>query len=105
VIDAVTRLMNTPSAHGQVYNIGSTEEISINALAEKVIEMTGSSSKIEHISYTEAYGRPFDDMMRRVPDLGRVQQAVGYEPRHNLEATPGMIIEYQKEQLANASQS
>jgi UDP-glucose 4-epimerase len=105
IIGAITKLMNTPTAHGQVYNIGSTEEISINGLAEKVIEMTGSKSTIEHISYTEAYGRPFDDMMRRVPDLGRVQQAVGYEPRHNLEATLGMIIEYQKEQLANASQS
>jgi UDP-glucose 4-epimerase len=105
VIDAVTRLMNTPSAHGQVYNIGSTEEISINALAEKIIEMTGSKSTIEHISYTQAYGRPFDDMMRRVPDLTRVQQAVGYEPKHDLESTLAMIIKFEKQRSAGAGEA
>jgi UDP-glucose 4-epimerase len=99
VLDAVTKLMVTPSVHGQVYNIGSTEEITINELAAKVIAMTGSKSKIEHLSYEQAYGRSFDDMMRRIPDLTRVQKAIGYQPKYTLEKTLTAIIEHEKKQM------
>lgn len=84
VVDCVIALMNARDVAGRVYNIGGTEEISIEALADKVIEMTGSRSQKKCISYEEAYGRPFDDMMRRVPCLDRVRAAVGYEPKTNL---------------------
>jgi UDP-glucose 4-epimerase len=81
-----------PEAAGRVYNIGSTEEISIEGLADKVIEMTGSRSEKKHISYEEAYGRPFDDMMRRVPCLDRVREMTGYEPATSLALTLEHII-------------
>ncbi|MCP4249812.1 MAG: NAD-dependent epimerase/dehydratase family protein [bacterium] len=84
VVDCVIDLMNTADVFGRVYNIGSTEEISIQALAEKIIEMTGSKSTTRKISYEEAYGRSFDDMMRRMPCLDRIREAVGYEPRTGL---------------------
>ncbi|MHC5112303.1 MAG: NAD-dependent epimerase/dehydratase family protein, partial [Planctomycetota bacterium] len=66
VVDCVVKLMDNPAAAGRVFNIGATEEISIEGLADLIIEMTGSSSGKQHLSYEEAYGRPFDDMMRRV---------------------------------------
>ncbi len=92
VVDCVLALAACPEAPGRVFNIGTTEEITISALAHRIIELTGSKSKPEFISYEEAYGRPFDDMMRRVPCLDRVKQAVGYEPKTNLTQTLGHII-------------
>jgi len=85
VVDCVITLMNTPEAAGQVYNIGGTEEITIEGLADKIIEMTGSRSEKKFMSYEEAYGRSFDDMMRRIPCLDRVKAAVGYEPKTSLD--------------------
>jgi len=81
VVDAVVRLTNCEQTRGNVYNIGSTEEISIEALADKIIEMTGSKSKKEFVSYEVAYGRPIEDMMRRVPSLKRIKETVGWQPR------------------------
>ncbi len=87
VIGALTALMLTPQSNGQLFNIGSDEETSIEGLADRVIELTGSKSQKKFISYEEAYGLPFDDMRRRVPCLDKVHQAVGYEPKHDLHAT------------------
>jgi len=92
VVEALVSLMDCPDATGRVYNIGSTEEITITALADKIIEMTGSTSRKQFISYEQAYGKPFDDMMRRVPCLERTRQAVGYEPRTSLDQTLNHII-------------
>jgi UDP-glucose 4-epimerase len=92
VVDCLIDLMNTPEAAGRVYNIGSTEEISIEVLADRVIEMTESNSVKEYVSYEMAYGRPFDDMMRRIPCLDRVKAAVGYEPRTGLTRTLEYVI-------------
>lgn len=93
VINGVIALMNQPGAVGRVYNIGSTEEITIEALADKVIEMTGSKSEKKFISYEEAYGKPFDDMMRRIPCLDRIKETVGYVPKTTLEETLRYIID------------
>jgi UDP-glucose 4-epimerase len=93
VIDGVMALMNHPDAPGRVYNIGSTEEITIEALADKIIKMTASKSEKKFISYEEAYGKPFDDMMRRVPCLDRIKETVGYEPKTSLEQTLKSVIE------------
>jgi len=64
--------------------------------------MTGSKSTVEHITYEQAYGRSFDDMMRRMPDLGRVQAAIGYQPRHTLDQTLQQIIDHERAALAQA---
>lgn len=93
VIDAVVGLMNCDEAPGRVYNVGSTEEINIESLADKVIELTSSRSEKQYLSYEQAYGRPFDDMMRRVPCLDRIKELIGFEPRTSLEETLKLIIE------------
>lgn len=79
VANALVQLSERDSAEGEIYNIGSDEEVSINELAEIVKEVTMSDSPIQHISYEEAYGSNFEDMARRVPDLTRIRQAIGYE--------------------------
>jgi len=92
VVEGIIALMNCPAAPGRVYNIGSTEEVTIEALADKIIEMTGSKSKKKFLSYREAYGKPFDDMMRRVPCLERIKETVGWEPQTGLTETLQVII-------------
>lgn len=85
VVEALQRLMETPSARGQVFNVGGTEEVSIRELAQRVIALSDSRSSIEHIPYERAYGQPFDDLPRRVPSLDRVRAAIGFSPRFTLE--------------------
>ncbi len=100
VVGAIIDLMNCQTAYGRVFNIGATEEITIADLAARIIKMTGSSSKTEYLSYEEAYGRPFDDMLRRVPCLDRIHAAVGYEPKISLDEVLVRIIEEQRAKLA-----
>ncbi len=92
VVDCTIKLMDTPAAAGRVYNIGTTEETTIEGLADKIIKMTGSRSRKEHVSYEQAYGRPFDDMMRRVPCLDRIRETVGFEPKVSLAETLESVI-------------
>jgi UDP-glucose 4-epimerase len=93
VIDAVIGLMNCKEAAGKVYNIGSSEEIAIESLADRIIEMTNSKSKKEFVSYEKAYGRPIEDMMRRVPNLQRIKKMTGWEPKTTLDEALLVIIE------------
>ncbi len=85
VVEGLAKLIDTPGAYGKVVNIGNPEEISIIALAEKTIEMTGSSSKIEYIPYEEVYGEGFEDMQRRVPSIDRAADLIGFNPTRTLE--------------------
>ena len=85
VVDALIRLMNTPKAVGEVFNLGGHEEISINDLARRVISLANSKSEIKHIPYEQAYGQAFDDLPRRVPDLTKIKNAIGFAPKHNLD--------------------
>ncbi len=96
VVDAVIGLMNCEQAAGNVYNIGSSEEISIEGLADKITEMTDSKSKKEFVPYEEAYGMPMEDMMRRVPSLERIKKTIGWEPKTSLTETLHAIIESEK---------
>ena len=96
VIDAVIGLMDCEQAAGNVYNIGSTEEIAIEGLADKIIEMTGSKSTKEFVAYEEAYGMPMEDMMRRVPSLERIKTIIGWEPKTSLTETLQAIIDSEK---------
>ncbi len=93
VIDAVINLMNCPTAPGRVYNIGTEEEITIETLADKIIEMTDSKSEKKFISYQQAYGKPFDDLMRRAPSLERIRETIDYEPKTPLEEILRLVIE------------
>ena len=96
VVDAAVALMNCPDAPGRVYNVGSTEEISMEDLAKKIVQMTGSKSELQYISYEEAYGKPFDDMMRRTPCLNRLETTIGFRPRTSLEVILSKVIEDKK---------
>lgn len=100
VVEAIIALMNSKDAPGRVYNLGSTEEITIDALADRIIRMTGSSSVKKYLSYEEAYGRPFDDMMRRIPCLERIRSVIGYEPRTSLDEILRQVIAEKKTLLA-----
>jgi UDP-glucose 4-epimerase len=81
----IRSLLDSPESRGQLYNVGNDEEVTINELADRIIAMTGSSSKVRHIPYREAYGSGFEDMLRRVPSLKKIQNAVGYVPKLHLE--------------------
>ncbi len=90
---AVARLLDEPRSRGEVYNVGNDEEVTMRTLAERVRARVGSRSEIRHIPYREAYGVGFEDMVRRVPDLSKARAAIGYEPRHDLHAILGDVIE------------
>lgn len=102
VVTALIALAQHPQANGEVYNVGSTEEISILELAERIRKMADSESKITFIPYETAYGPGFEDMMRRVPDLIKIQQTIDYRPRMNLDAILADTIRHHLEQPAFA---
>jgi UDP-glucose 4-epimerase len=84
VVDAVLAIAFADNAIGKVINIGNDFEISINGLAKKIIEETGSKSQIVHVPYAEAYGDGFEDMERRVPNIELITQLVGWKPKRDL---------------------
>ena len=94
-VEALVKLSKNPKSIGEVFNIGSQEEISIKALAERVVKMAESSSKIDLIPYNEAYEEGFEDMQRRVPDVSKIKSLVGFEPRFNLGHIIKEVIAYQ----------
>jgi len=94
VVDCMMRLVNEPKAVGQVFNIGNKQEVTILQLAELVKSLTGSASRIEFVPYDKAYEEGFEDMPRRVPDLTKVTQLVGYEPKVQLNEIITRVIEY-----------
>lgn len=96
VVRALVALIGNNEAYGGVFNVGSDEEISINDLARRVIELTGSSSRIEHVSYEQAYGQPFDDLARRVPSLKRIRAVIGFAPKFNLDQIIQSVIADQR---------
>lgn len=98
VTDALIKVMAHTKSKGEVYNLGSDEEVSIKSLAKKVIELTGSRSKILHIPYTKAYKSGFEDMARRRPALLKVKKLIGYDPKYSLEGSIRKIIEYERQQ-------
>jgi UDP-glucose 4-epimerase len=97
VVDALVKLMETPAARGNVYNLGSDEETTIEALAKRVIALTNSASRIEHLSYEQAYGQKFDDLPRRVPKLERIRSAIGFAPRMKLDQIIESVIADRKQ--------
>jgi UDP-glucose 4-epimerase len=94
VVGALVALMDKQEAVGEVFNIGSSEEVSINQLAERVRELTGSKSEIVRVPYDEAYEEGFEDMPRRVPDTSKVSALTGFRPTVTLEQILNTVIEY-----------
>ncbi len=92
IVDALVQLMQTPASRGQVFNLGSSEETTIENLASQVIAITGSKSTITHVTYEEAYGQQFDDLPRRVPNLERIEKAIGFSPKWSLEQIIRSVI-------------
>ncbi len=84
-VRAILLVMDSDEAVGQVFNVGNNSQISIMELAKKVIEITGSKSSIEKIAYENAYPEGFEDMQRRVPDISKIKQVLGWEPKINLD--------------------
>lgn len=82
---AIVALAEAPQAVGRVFNVGSTEEISILGLAQRVIELTESQSRVVLVPYDQAYPDGYEDMARRVPDTRRIREAVGWQPRRSLD--------------------
>ncbi|MCK4427388.1 MAG: GDP-mannose 4,6-dehydratase [candidate division Zixibacteria bacterium] len=94
VVSALLQLMEHPQATGEVFNVGNSEEISINDLASLVKKMVGSESQIVHIPYDEAFEKGFEDMQRRVPDITKVKKLIGFNPTVSLEESIKKIVEY-----------
>jgi UDP-glucose 4-epimerase len=102
VAGAVYKLSQQQAAVGQIYNIGSAEEISIYQLAERILSLTGSPAPIQLVPYEVAYARGFEDMQRRVPSLEKIKRLIGYQPRFTLEDTLKRIIAFEKERFEGA---
>lgn len=94
VVEALVNLMDHPAAVGQVFNIGSSEEVTIMQLAERVKELTQSESDIVRVPYDEAYEEGFEDMPRRVPDISKVSALVNFQPRMSLDGILHSVINY-----------
>ena len=94
VVDALLKLVAEPRAIGQVINIGTTEEITMAALAGRIRELSSSKSVIKFVPYDEAYESGFEDMPRRVPDLERINALIGYDPKQTLDDILIQVIDY-----------
>jgi UDP-glucose 4-epimerase len=94
VVNALLKLVAEPRAIGQVINLGNTDEVTIRALAERVRALARSSSPIKCVPYDEAYESGFEDMPRRVPDLTKARNMIGYEPKHGLDEILVQVIEH-----------
>lgn len=103
VVAAVATLIETPAAFGQVINIGTREQVSINDLAAHVIRMTGSSSTVQHVPFQKVYAEGFEDIAVRVPDIAKLERLIGYVPRNDLRAILRDTIASKRETVASLS--
>jgi UDP-glucose 4-epimerase len=93
-VRAVVELAASPKAVGEIYNVGSQEEITIQALAERIITRTGSASPVILVPYDEFYEKGFEDMQRRVPSIDKIRAAIEWEPTFTLDQTLDAVIAY-----------
>ena len=99
IIQAVLALMQSPDSVGRVYNIGSDQPVSILELAQQVVAATNPNVPIQFKSYSEAYDEDFEDVRRRVPDLSRLRETIGFEPKYDLAGIIKEVVE--SKQAAN----
>jgi UDP-glucose 4-epimerase len=93
-IRALTGLMEAPGQSGEIFNVGSTERVTINELAQRVLERTGSKSKIVEVPYNEVYGQGIEDMLHRQPSIEKISSAVGWEPTVSLDGILEDVIRH-----------
>jgi UDP-glucose 4-epimerase len=98
-VGALAQLIEHPQAVGQIFNVGSAEEITIGDLAALVKTMSGSASPIQYIPYNEAYEEGFEDMHRRVPDISRIRNLLKFQPTHDINQIVQSVINYFDAQL------
>jgi UDP-glucose 4-epimerase len=96
VVDGILELAECDRAVGEIFNVGNNKETSILKLAERVKELTGSASPIEFMDYEHAYGEGFEDMRRRVPDLRKIGEFVGYKPLTDLDGIIKSVIDFER---------
>jgi len=94
IVEALTNLMDCPEALGKVFNLGSEEEVTIKELAQKVKELTKSKSEVTFTPYADVYGPNFEDMLHRRPDITKIKNLIGYQPKFNLEESLKKIIDH-----------
>jgi len=99
VVEAVVRLLGVPAAVGEVFNVGSDEEVTIGELAERVRRAAGSDSEIVHVPYDRAYAEGFEDMARRIPDLSKLERYTGFRPRTPLDRIVADVVADQRRKL------
>jgi len=105
VVEGLAKAIDTPECYGQVMNIGNPEEITIKDLGEKTIEMLGSDSTIQYISYDEVYGEGFEDMQRRVPDIEKAARLIDFQPTRTLENIINDVADQFREEMKVDSKS
>jgi UDP-glucose 4-epimerase len=93
VVRALADLMRREDVYGEVFNIGAEEEIEIRKLAERVVELTGSSSEITLVPYDVAYEEGFEDMLRRLPDTAKIRERIGWQPTRSLDEMLADVID------------
>ena len=101
VVEALVGLAELDDAPAEVFNIGSTDEVTMLELAKEVLAVTGSSSSIELVPYDQAYAPGFEDMRRRVPDLSKINRLLGWEPTKSLAEILKSVTEYERDQLGS----
>ena len=94
VVKGLVGLMESSKTVGEVFNIGSDDEITIHELAEKIIYLTGSTSTIQFVSYDQVYGKRFEDMQRRVPDISRIKKVIDFEPKVGIDKIIKDVVDY-----------
>jgi UDP-glucose 4-epimerase len=99
VVRGALMLMDSADAEGEVFNVGSDEEVTVLELAQRIKRLCHSDSAIEFVPYEQVYGRSFEDMRRRVPDLRKIRRYVGYRPQVSLDRLLELTIRDHCEQI------
>ncbi len=98
VVRAILAVMGTPAAHGEVFNIGSDQPISIRALAERVVAAVNPELEVQFQSYAAAYSADFEDVRRRTPDLTKLQRTIDFQLQYDLDRIIRELIVWQRDQ-------
>jgi UDP-glucose 4-epimerase len=105
VVEALGKLTRTEAAIGEIFNIGSNEEVTIEELARRVRNIVGSRSEIVYIPYDQAYEEGFEDMLRRVPSTEKIQNAIGYRPKTSLDQIITSVAQHERARLFPVKQA
>jgi len=100
VVEALEKLITCPKALGEVFNVGSDQEVSIEELAQRVRHIVGSRSEIVFVPYSQAYEEGFEDMLRRVPSLEKIRSFIGYQPKTSLDQIIEGVVQYERVRMA-----